>query len=56
MPQFVVKLRREDRIAIMDKKAVLALIRHRFANLLQGPIRGGVSGHIAVQNPTRSQF
>jgi hypothetical protein len=54
--QFIVKLRREDRIAIMDERAALALIRHRVANLLQCPFRRGMGCHIVVQNPSRSQF
>jgi len=52
--QFLVELRREDRIAIMDEKAGHIIAGQGFPKLLQGPFSRRMSRRVALQNPSRS--
>ena len=54
--QVFINLRREDRVPIMDEKAMFMITGNSFAKLLQRPVRGGMLGHTAVNDTTRSDF
>jgi hypothetical protein len=43
---------REDRVTIMDEKAIPMIAGNGFAELLQGPTSSRMSRDIAVQNAT----
>jgi hypothetical protein len=49
--QFLIDFRRENRIAIMDHKAMRILAGQCLAKLLQRPLGRRMSSDIAVQNP-----
>ena len=48
--EFLIQLRREDRIAIMNQELVTMTTRNCFAKLLQRPVCGRMSRHVVVQN------
>jgi hypothetical protein len=49
----LVEVVREDAVAVMDEELVPMVSRHRFAELLYGPLGCGMHRHMAMQNPTR---
>lgn len=49
VPDALIKLQGEDAIPVMQEKAIGVVSRDRLAQLLHGPLRGGVCGDVAVQ-------
>src|SRR5215813_14546960 len=54
--QIFVNLGREDRVTIMDEKAIPVIAGNSFSELLQGPAGSRMSRDIAVQNTAASHF
>lgn len=52
--QVFINFRGEDRVTIMDEKAISMITGNSFAKLLQGPISRGMLRHIEVNDATRS--
>ena len=52
----LVKVGRENAIAVMDEKTVAMVRGDGFSQLLQCPCSRGVGGHIAVHNPSGLVF
>jgi hypothetical protein len=46
----------EDAVPVMDEKTERMIIRERFPQLLQGPLRAGVIGDVVVQDSAPTQF
>lgn len=54
--QLVVNFRGEDRVAIMDEKAIPMIAGNSFSELLHSPAGRGMSRDIAVQNTAAAHF
>lgn len=54
--QFLVQFRGEDGIAVMDQEPIWMITGDGFAELLQCPLGGRVTGHVAVQNAAAANF
>jgi hypothetical protein len=46
----------EDRIAVMDQETIAVVRRHRFAQLLERPPRGGMCGDVGMQDTAGGVF
>ncbi len=54
--QFLIELRRENGVTVMDREAIRPPVREPFPKLLQRPFSRRVGGHIALQDTSRSEF
>jgi hypothetical protein len=54
--QLLIELRRENGVTVVNGEAIRPLVRESFPKLLQRPLRRRMGGHIALQDPSRSDF
>jgi hypothetical protein len=50
VPHLLIKLLGEDAVSVMDEEAIAVVNRDGFTQLRQGPCRGGMRGHIDVED------
>jgi hypothetical protein len=56
VPHLLIQRLGEDAVSVMDEEAVAVVNRDGFTQLLKGPCRGGMRGHIDVEDFTARVF